>query len=199
MLNAALSSEILSLRALSYRRTVLGLGIALVAILGFDQIDYSGLNVFGVKPIPDTAGHRTLVLKGLALLLLYHLIMFSFYAYRDFLSWWRVATANEDEKPAREAYFPYIRMYFWRPPRRSKRDWNTERGATCEWKWECHKNLATWRAIPPAGDTMPRGTEYKLPVNDVRDFRIRFVWFVIVDLGLPLIVTAYAIWLWLCA
>jgi hypothetical protein len=86
-LRDAILAEILSSRALVYRRMCLALGVPLVGVyfLG-SAISYDNLNVFGVKISPGS-DQRSLIMTLLWGAYLYHVIGFTYCALRDFKSW----------------------------------------------------------------------------------------------------------------
>jgi len=91
-LEAAIKTEILTERALRYRRNTLALGVVLIGLYAYpDIIDFSRSRLLGVALSDEWSSaeaKRALVLKVLWAALLYHFLIFTFqYCRRDLLAW----------------------------------------------------------------------------------------------------------------
>src|SRR5262245_27765009 len=113
----ATEKEILSSRALSYRKSTLTLGLIVVAVHYLYQIDYSNLNLLGVRLTGEGQELRARVLFALWLLFIYHGSMLAYYGCRDFRVWVSPLISRPHGVQG-QPYFPELGMYLWRPPRR---------------------------------------------------------------------------------
>lgn len=196
MLKDAMKSEILSSRALSYRKMTLGLAAVLVGLWWFnDRLDYSGLTLLGLKPTENTGGSRSLLIDSLWWLLGYHLAFFAYYSKRDVSDWWRVLS-DLGEKPTKRPVFPEMRMYFGLQPvrpenRKAVRDRQVE---PIDWKLRLENDKTMWvpRQEPAHGGSLP----YIMATKLYRSVRERLLWFWGVDVGLPATLSLFALFTW---
>ena len=186
MLAEALKNEIVEPRALSYRRNVLGLSVILGLLLWLPNINFDGLTFFGVKVEPNTAGNRTLVLRGVALLLIYHAVFFTYYAIRDFRVWLDDACSFEGVLTHARPYFPEWQMFFWTRPKKRRSRAQLKGNVPSEWDRipNTDGDEVTWRPRHPL-DPHAMEFRYSLQTSSIKTFRERFLWFIGVDLGIP--------------
>ena len=192
----AAKSEILGSRALSYRRTTLAIGLILVALYLLQQsVDYSNLNLFGVKLRGDGPALRTLVLKAVWIVFLYHGLMFAYYAKRDFGVWVMSLVTKPSASAERHRFFPELRMYLWLPPRQLATKRMGFDGDLLAEKWvsKRHNNDLMWSPVRPSG-LDPGANAYNLRVSEelVPRIRSKCVWFAVIDVGLPTAIFATA-------
>ena len=195
MLTEALKVEILSARAITYRRNTLALAVVLLALCRLSNVNFKDLSFFGVKIEPDTAGNRTLVLQIVAALLTYHALFFAYYAWRDGRNWWRDASEADTSLPGRQ-YFPELQMFFGWPPRKPETHAQPSGLIAENWRQvNANMKCVTWAPIieppPSAGMTL-----YTLRSSQVRQFKEQFSWLAVVDVGLPLLLFVCAVVAW---
>ena len=89
--------DILRDRTHKYRRTLLGICLILIALYWFPNLDFRGLSLFGIKPGEDAQDPRTVILIVVWLAWLYHVVLFYYYAQRDWKDW-RFNLSRESER-----------------------------------------------------------------------------------------------------
>lgn len=184
MLSEALPKEILSPRALTYRRNVLVVATVLCIIYWHPDIDFSKLTFFGIAPGGEEASKRAIVSTALWGLAAYNFAFLGYYAWRDFRVWWReCAEKPEGAKTQHMYYYPEVGMFFGRAPRREK-NITFRTGDTCRlWRHEVdQKQRREWI---PRLEKQQHPHHYILPGNQVKQFQERYLWFLCVDVGFP--------------
>jgi hypothetical protein len=181
-------TDILQDRTHKYRRTLIGICIVLTVIYSLPNLDFSGLSLFGIKPTGADQDARRLVLSALWIIWLYHFFLFAYYATRDWRDW-RFELRNTES-------FPAIRMYFWKEPTEEITKEQYGHLALEEWSW---KYLQTRLRAQWACDytSKSRGTQraipFSVPTDAAKSVRSRICWFVIVDCGLPALLSMLAL------
>ena len=207
MLDEAAKSEVLSARALDYRKIVLGLSVTLLAIgvLG-GAIRFDKLSLFGLEA-DNKANSKTLVLTILWLLLAYHAMMFFYYAWRDFSGWKGRATVTSpkhdfhiSDGPVTSApYFPELQMFLNRPPSAATTtgfiDGKTP-GLT-GWEEETDGGQRRWK-IEFRSQNRPNTISFNIPLRLYLEVRRRLVWFAFNDVGVVMLLVAATIAQHLC-
>lgn len=199
VLKDALKNEILQSRALTYRRNVLALAVVLIALCWVVNVRFDDLSFFGVKLIQNGAGNRTVVLRVVVLLLLYHVLFFGYYAFRDMGNWLRDALEQSNPQEYRRRVLPEWQMLFRVAPT-SKR-WRAQPSGLTPTDWERVWNKENGELVirPKMDGPRPTNGEYSygVPITDFKKFRFRFLWFSIVDIGMPFALTLAALYAWL--
>lgn len=183
---AATKEEILSGRALTYRRTILAMSLIAAAIAANRSIDFSNLNLFGVRLSGGGQEQRALVLRVIWLLLLYHAGMFTYYAARDFRTWRSALVARPfDEAGHGTNYFPFARMYVGLAAQQeeSVKALALAEGVKVSWSAKPHNNDLRWTATWEAGGQ--NHNHFRVPIKLMRRVRWKLVWFFLVDVGVP--------------
>jgi hypothetical protein len=180
----ALATEILSTRALSYRRAMLAIGFVLAGLLVIPGVDFKTVNVFGVHLKGDESSNKALVLVLIGALLAYHGGLIAFYGRRDWLSWVRRLTkmgphSNNPGYPG----FPEIQMFFGKPPRTTDVYLKAfgEQRSVARWSMETTDDFVQWW---PDG---PRKNSFAMPVALFKAVRKQVRLFRYIDCGMPLV------------
>ena len=197
MLKDAIKLEILSSRAISYRVTALATAGTMALINWFPGIDYSKLALFGITP-PAGADAKVLVLVLGWALVVYHLGFFLYYAWRDVRLW--LQSALEFEPPdvrGFRSHFPEWPMFFGCPPRKLR---NRKLGDVEQEIWTTDRNWMplVWTGVAPKleRNASISGFGYQVANNNGLGFRQRMRWYLLIDIGLPLAIAAFAVGLW---
>ena len=169
--------------------------IVLIAIYWLRDLDFSGLALFGVRP--DTSGEhaepgegaRLIVLSVLWVLWLYHVLLFGYYAQRDWKDW-RSALRSTEERA-----FPAIGMYFNRAPDdgRTQRKINRKIDSY-KWTLKVRRPHAAWVCDykEHSRPETQRGG-FETPFDEYHSVRSRIGWFALVDCGFPALLSLAAI------
>jgi hypothetical protein len=184
-LSDAVKAEILSTRALTYRRATLAIGLVLACLHLVPGIDFSTLNLFGVR-LSGPSENRFLVLLLIWVLLLYHAVMFGYYALRDWRVWERELTQG---KWPREPFLPEVRMYLGLTPKDQAGSGRKLYGdAVTDFKVHYEDNLGpqmVWTATPR------ERKQATLSMSLVNPVRQKVAWFIAVDVGLPILLALF--------
>lgn len=188
MLAEALKKEILTARALDYRRNTIAIVTVLSALYLLPNIDFKELSFFGIRPSANMLDPKQLVLNCAWALLIYHLIFFIYYAWRDFRVWWSEAIAQPSSLPAARPFFPELRMFFRLAPKRDENIHQTNGQPAKDWRRENNGSQYSWKPSLPGADSHRIPISYSLPYSSVRRFREKFlISFIAIDLGIPLL------------
>ncbi len=198
MIKEALNKQILDSRALSYRKVVLGLAVALLALTCLPQAQFEEMSLFGVKLGANHEGNRSSVLRAVACLLAYHSFFFVYYAWIDLNNWLRLATEENSSQgyKARE-FFPEWQMFFGYGPRTSQ--WQHQSNGELITNWSFDANADNGQATLRPSKQPPHNREwyfFVLNYKTIKLFRIRFIWFCVFDVLVPLILMLVGLGLW---
>lgn len=184
MIKDALRNEILSTRALDYRRNTIGLGALIAILIYFPQADWSNLNFLGIKLGGNNDSTRRSVFLFVWSVYLYHALFFLYYASRDFRAWW--AEVAEPVSDVRR-YFPEVGMYFGYPPSTKKHRRLTRSGWDGEqWNFTRGKGTCTWQPTPTDEKQTHSPDRYIVGLQDFRRVREKISWFAAIDAGVPI-------------
>lgn len=191
MIHDALRNEVLSARALDYRRNTIGVGALIIILFSFPQADWSNLNFLGIKLGSNSTNTRSSVLLFVAAVYLYHAAFFAYYAWRDFRAWWTVA-AEPTPAPTR-SYFPEVGMYFGLPPKSKRSRRQTSSGwDEANWNFTRGKSTCTWQPTP-IGEQTRKPDRYNIALQDFRRVREKIIWFAAIDVGVPFLIFTTAL------
>jgi hypothetical protein len=178
---AAVKQEVLSTRALTYRRNAIALSVVLVLIYYIPSISYDDMSFFGIRPRAG-ASQKTLLLTALWVLLIYHIGHFAYYARRDYRLWAADITRADDTN----RYFPEMWMYFGRPPSGDEVNANAfgRNVAPSGWERKDGQGKVRWHPKRPKGvPETNHGTVFVLAKQDVKHVRERLLSFTVIDCG----------------
>lgn len=164
--------------------------LILIAIYWLPNLNFSDLQLFGIKPKEGGQDPRRLVLAVLWLLWAYHAVLFFYYAQRDWKDW------RADLRAEGDAAFPELLMYFSRRPSEATtraRIRNVE-----SWTWSPLRKTGTnaeWTAdYKVVSEAATRATYFAIPIDKFHSVRSRVAWgFGVVDVGIPLLLSLVAI------
>ena len=198
MLNEAFKNEILSPRALAYRRNVLALATVVFALYWYPSLNYSDLSFLGVQHDDPTIDGRWFVTKWLMFFLVYNFVSFAYFAWRDERDWWREASLKlvniQDAN-----YLPERKMYFgaW-PTMDSSNIFSTD------------NHIVSWEVGPSDNDkylvwtgtaqrTREKSERFKIEPATYKAFKEKYSCFFLLDVGLPVAAFIIALSCFICA
>ena len=162
--------------------------LILIAFRLLPHLDFSGLSFLGIKPA-DPGRARNIIFWVLWALWTYHVILFIYYAQRDFKDW-KFDLLSSNGK------FTELRMYFRIQPSENftKREYS-HLGKLGSWGWNRSSTREveewTFHYTPQTG--RENLTPLPLAKGRVKSARSRLYWFVFVECGLPLVLSILAL------
>jgi len=190
----AAGEEILGSRALNYRKVTIAISIVLLGMYAFQSINFSGLNVLGLRFDGEPQEQRAAVLWIAWVFLIYHAVFFGYYTWRDSRFWVHKLTKRPANAGNPYPYFPEVRMYFGWAPRVTK----AFREMEGDWKRSVNRNQAImWSPVRPEGvdprDPAYAMVQYTVPETIEKLLCARLRWFFLVDAGVPALLILAAV------
>ena len=184
MLKDAINEEILSSRALDYRRNAIASGAVLALLYHYPGINYAELSFFGIKPPPAEA--RDVVFGFVWVQLLYHAVFFAYYSSRDVRRWLTSALEVEDGSGGRP-YLPEWPMFFGIGPKKPQHQHQSNGAVVSTWKLVRGGSAIEWHPVLTNTDPLRQPDFYTISMSAWKGFREKFWWFLVVDVGVPVI------------
>lgn len=179
-------TDILQDRTHKYRRTLIAVCLIIMAAYWL-PIRFDDLQLFGIKPKEGYPHTQFVIFAVLWGVWLYHVLLFAYYAQRDWKDWRSNLRLHDVDSHKRQA-FPEIGMYFpWAGPSRAVKE-RYSRKRDIEWEYS-EKEGAAWSFRPPGSN--PKSIA--IPGDNARSVRSRVGWFFAIDLGFPFILSIVAL------
>ena len=190
----AVQAEILSEKALRYKRAAMVLALVTAAIHFFPFVDFSGLSLAGVQLKQDAPSRRLLVLVILWLILIYNAMWAVYLCWRD----WRGWRANVVDRWPGEDFFPELRMFWSKLPSSSlaARKYTSDLDEFVSWVGPLpDKHSRVWEYLAELKNkngTLRKVAGFRLPLSVIKNVREKFSAFM-VEAGIGVLCCLFAL------